>query len=83
MRFMENVNEMEITDDGVGFEPGVVGTGGGFGIPGMQERAKKIGGTLEFRSAPGKGTSVIVRVPANPDPRPNLQGSGSLNEETG
>jgi signal transduction histidine kinase/ligand-binding sensor domain-containing protein len=83
LRFGVESTEMEITDDGKGFDPAAEGLGGGFGIPGMQERAKKIGGTLEFRSAPAKGTSVIVRVLANPDPRPNHPGSGSPNEETG
>jgi hypothetical protein len=30
----------------------------------MKERAQLVGGTLEIESAPGKGTTVFVRVPA-------------------
>lgn len=66
LRFEEDATEMEVSDDGKGFDPSAEGLGGGFGIPGMQERAKKIGGTLQIVSAPGKGTRVIVRVPASP-----------------
>ena len=63
LQFGESETRMEISDDGVGFEPGMDGTGGGFGIPSMRERAQKIGGTLQIESRPGKGTSVIVQVP--------------------
>jgi signal transduction histidine kinase/streptogramin lyase len=64
LQFGEKETCMEISDDGVGFEPAADGMGGGFGIPGMKERSQKIGGTLQIDSAPGKGTSVIVRTPA-------------------
>ncbi|MEW6107003.1 MAG: hypothetical protein AB1563_11685 [Bacillota bacterium] len=29
----------------------------------MRERAEAVGGRLEIRSAPGRGTKVMVRVP--------------------
>ncbi|MGA2504080.1 MAG: two-component regulator propeller domain-containing protein [Anaerolineales bacterium] len=64
--FGDAETEMQISDDGVGFEPADYVTGGGFGIPGMKERSQKIGGTLQIDSAPGKGTTIIVRVPLNP-----------------
>jgi len=35
----------------------------GLGLTGMSERASQIGGTLEFETAPGKGTTVHVRLP--------------------
>ena len=82
LRFGDAETEMQISDDGVGFEPAVDGMGGGFGIPGMQERSQKIGGTLQIDSAPGKGTSVIVRVPVNPRERPTQTGAGSPQGET-
>jgi NarL family two-component system sensor histidine kinase LiaS len=63
LRFADDLTEMEISDDGKGFEPASNGMTGGFGIPGMQERAKKIGGTLQIVSAPEKGTRIIVKVP--------------------
>jgi signal transduction histidine kinase len=66
LHFEENGTQMEISDDGVGFEPTLDRLGGGFGISGMKERSQKIGGTLQIDSVPGKGTTVIVRVPVNP-----------------
>ena len=55
-----------IEDDGSGFEveeaherPG----SSGLGLASMRERAVIIGGALEIDSAPGRGTSIFVRVP--------------------
>jgi signal transduction histidine kinase len=36
-----------------------------FGLAGMRERAALLGGTLVLRSAPGKGTAVVLQIPAN------------------
>jgi PAS domain S-box-containing protein len=56
-----------IEDDGVGFEEDelkrVSTSGRGLGLIGMQERAAIIGGSVEIESAPGKGTTIFVRVP--------------------
>jgi signal transduction histidine kinase len=49
-------------DDGVGFEPALRG-GDGYGLPGMRERAERLGGTLTVESAAGAGTRVRVEVP--------------------
>jgi signal transduction histidine kinase len=54
---------LEITDDGVGFDPGQ--PGGGYGLPGMRARAEEAGGRLEVRSSPGCGTTVSVVVPVD------------------
>jgi signal transduction histidine kinase len=51
-----------VVDDGVGFEPDLRG-GGGYGLPGMRERAERLGGVLTIESAPGAGTRVRVEVP--------------------
>ncbi|HEY8560145.1 MAG TPA: PAS domain S-box protein [Pyrinomonadaceae bacterium] len=57
---------MLIEDDGVGFNAGNKKNSlKGLGLTGMKERAALIGGTLEVESAPGKGTTVFVRVPAS------------------
>ena len=55
--------EMEIVDDGHGFDPGAVREGGGMGLTTMQERAEQVGGTLEIRSLPDEGTTVKIAVP--------------------
>jgi ligand-binding sensor domain-containing protein/signal transduction histidine kinase len=78
LRFSNALTEMQISDDGVGFEPALDGSAGGFGIPGMQERAQKIGGTLRIESAPGHGTRVSLKVPPMPHPHPDRSGSGSF-----
>jgi PAS domain S-box-containing protein len=56
-----------VEDDGIGFEtsddarrPG----SGGFGLEGMRERAGLIGASLEIESAPGQGTTVLLRLDA-------------------
>jgi PAS domain S-box-containing protein len=51
---------IEISDDGIGYDLDEVVNGGGLGLAGMQERARKIEGNLEIESVPGKGT--IVRI---------------------
>jgi len=55
-----------IEDDGRGFAAGQAAPEGGLGLIGMRERAAHLGGTLEVESAPGRGTTVFVRVPAPP-----------------
>jgi two-component system sensor histidine kinase UhpB len=37
-----------------------------FGLAGMRERAGLIGGTLDVRSAPGKGVRVLLELPRAP-----------------
>jgi signal transduction histidine kinase/ligand-binding sensor domain-containing protein len=56
---------MRIKDDGRGFEPASVFSGidGHFGLLGMRERAKRLGGELDLASHPGEGTIVEVTVP--------------------
>ena len=53
---------LEVADDGIGFEP-ELRNGGGFGLPGMRERAERLGGTLQVESTTGTGTRVCVEVP--------------------
>jgi len=53
---------MRIEDDGTGFDPNGVPPGR-FGLLGMSERARLLGGSLRVESAPGEGTVVQVDVP--------------------
>lgn len=57
---------LSVSDDGNGFVPGEVLTKGlgHFGLRGLRGRAAKIGGELTIESAPGRGTTVCVVVPA-------------------
>jgi signal transduction histidine kinase len=58
---------LTIIDDGIGFQlDDTLGTKGHFGLNGMRSRAKKLDGTLTFRSAPGAGTSIQIVIPMAP-----------------
>jgi signal transduction histidine kinase len=56
---------LRISDDGRGFEPqeDLTPLEGHFGLIGMSERAKRLGGTLHLASQPGTGTSIQVTMP--------------------
>jgi PAS domain S-box-containing protein len=61
--------EVVVADDGQGFDPAqVAGDGQRFGLRFMRERAAEVGGTVEVRSAPGRSTQVVVRVPRHDAP---------------
>lgn len=57
--------ELVVWDDGVGFDPAQVPSGGrsGIGIVGMHERAALVGGRVEIFSALREGTTVVARFP--------------------
>jgi two-component system sensor histidine kinase UhpB len=71
---------LEITDKSIRLRVGDNGAGfsaetacsrpGSFGLAGMRERARLLGGTLTVRSAPGRGAAIALRLPvfANGDP---------------
>lgn len=53
-----------ISDDGRGFDPTMTINGGRhLGLISMRERAAELGGHLELRSEPGRGTEILVIVP--------------------
>jgi signal transduction histidine kinase/ligand-binding sensor domain-containing protein len=59
--------QIRIRDDGQGIDPAVLEKGGKpghFGLIGMRERAKKLGGQLDVWSKPRAGTEIDLRVPA-------------------
>jgi signal transduction histidine kinase len=56
---------LTVSDDGVGFDPATVANPTSFGLAGIHERASLLGATLLVRSAPGKGTTIAVRLPAD------------------
>jgi two-component system NarL family sensor kinase len=56
--------ELSIADDGCGFDPARVPSGH-LGLRMMRERAESAGGSLEIRSASGRGTTIRVVLPAS------------------
>nr|WP_055505147.1 sensor histidine kinase [Nonomuraea pusilla] len=55
---------LDVRDDGRGFD--LRAPGDGFGLDGMRQRVRGVGGTLEVESEPGRGTAVAAAVPAIP-----------------
>ncbi len=55
--------EMDVSDDGVGFDPASVDRAAHFGLQLMGERVRSVGGELQVTSTPGLGTLVTVRLP--------------------
>ena len=70
LRFDHSIDEfvMTIQDDGVGIgeETRILGAAPGhWGLPGMRERAKRLGATLGIDSSPTGGTVVELRMPVH------------------
>ena len=57
--------ELEVVDNGIGFESGRH-TPSGLGLRSIDERVRFNKGTARVESHPGQGTSVFVRVPLSP-----------------
>jgi signal transduction histidine kinase len=58
---------LRITDDGVGFDPQMLGAptiDGGFGLYSIRERLFAMNGNLKIESTPGTGTVVTAILPA-------------------
>jgi len=58
--------QVAVHDNGPGISEGILQAGkpGHFGIPGMRERAARIGASLTVSSSPSTGTQWTLRVPA-------------------
>src|SRR5205085_12669229 len=56
---------LNVKDDGRGFDAEAQGNGAGghFGLVGMRERAREMGGEVRVGSSPGEGCEVEVNVP--------------------
>jgi two-component system, NarL family, sensor kinase len=60
---------LRVQDRGVGFDPAALRSQPGLGLSSMEERIRLIQAHLSVTSAPGRGTTVEVRVPlARSDP---------------
>jgi signal transduction histidine kinase len=69
--YMGDVVLLDVRDDGIGFTAGAVPANGrsssaghGFGLKGMEQRLRQVGGKLEIESAPDAGTAISASVPA-------------------
>ena len=63
---------MVVSDDGVGLpasgDPADLEPDGHFGLIGMAERARRVGGRAELAPTPGGGTTLVVTVPQRESP---------------
>ena len=60
----EGTLTLEVTDNGVGMDLAASrAKPRSFGLRGLQERARTVGGWLDISSQPGRGTSIILSVP--------------------
>ncbi len=53
--------EVEITDDGVGFDM-IKGKEGHFGLQNMKDRIIELGGVCTINSSPGMGTKLVIHI---------------------
>ena len=56
---------LTVADNGRGFDLQEIAAAECLGLAGMRERAGLLGGSLEIRSRPGKGTKVCFKLPAD------------------
>jgi signal transduction histidine kinase/ligand-binding sensor domain-containing protein len=67
LRYDSDVFRLIVRDDGKGIDPKILKDGGRpghWGLPGVHERAREIGASLEFWSEVGAGTEVRLTIPA-------------------
>ena len=61
--FGKDVFSLTVTDNGSGFESTGHAPEGHYGLVGIQERIKRLGGSVDVRSTVKLGTGVFIRVP--------------------
>jgi signal transduction histidine kinase len=67
IRYDDREFRLRVRDDGKGIDPAVLSSSardGHYGVPGMQERSKVVGGKLTVWSKADTGTEVELRIPA-------------------
>jgi signal transduction histidine kinase len=57
------VCEATLRDNGVGFTVAASEASSHYGLKGMRERIRKIGGEMSLQTAPGRGTQIHITVP--------------------
>ena len=60
--------DLEVHDDGLGFDTEAASNGGGMGLANMAERAAKLGADLTIDSSSDQGTSIRIILPLTESP---------------
>lgn len=74
--------QLEVVDDGCGFDVAVAMATSGLGLMSMQERLRLVNGEVSFESTPGAGTKVRAWVPWRPDAAPLLATRAGIGRES-
>lgn len=53
---------LTVKDNGQGFDPAAAAEGSGLGLVSMRERVEALGGTIAYKSTPGEGAAIRVRL---------------------
>ena len=62
LRTTDNAVELDIADNGRGFDPGRAALSGGQGLTNMRERVARLGGQFDIDTAVGQETTIRVHV---------------------
>jgi signal transduction histidine kinase len=73
INFEKKEFRVQVRDDGRGFDTAMASSqpDGHYGLVGVRERAKRIGGVLTLNSSPGAGTELTLLVPRKGSPKGN------------
>ncbi len=63
LRLKDDFLTMKVKDNGLGITEEQRTASGSFGLIGMRERALVLGGDIGINGVPGKGTTILVRMP--------------------
>lgn len=64
LAFLPEGIQLQVNDDGCGFDPAAASFNGHFGLRGLKERAAALGAELALDSEPGRGTRLKLTVPS-------------------
>lgn len=69
----EGALTLDVNDNGCGIEAADRSKPGSFGLRGLQERARTVGGWVDISSVAGSGTSIILTIPIDQQPTTPLE----------
>ena len=68
---LEQCLTLEVADNGQGLTPQDRQKSKSFGLKGLEERARSVGGWLDISVMPRRGTAIILSIPLSSEPSPH------------